>query len=268
MGKIFFFSIFIFACITVFAQQAVNQTDDQGRKQGFWQKRSPDGKLVYEANFRNDKPIGEMKRFHPNGVVKASIVFSGKSDTATVQLYDQKGKLTAKGLYFGQKKVGEWSFFSEGNLISTENYADDLKNGISKRYYQTGELLDETNWLNDQQEGLYLAFDKVGNKYIECMYKNGKRNGWYVSFYSNGEMEMEAFYKNNLRHGTWKYFNEDGKINYKLGYDEGVLMTPEVLDSIQKIKFNDLEKNKGSVVDPEQFMADPAQYILKDRMNK
>lgn len=265
MGRSISFILLLFLSLSAFAQEPVNQTDVQGRKQGFWQKRDAAGKLLYEGTFRDDRPAGEMKRFHPNGKIKAILVFSDKSDSASAQIFDEKGKLTAKGWYLGQKKAGEWSNFTEDRLISIENYTDGLKTGVSKRYYQTGELLDETTWLNNLQEGLYRAYDKQGNKYIECMYRNGKINGWYVSFYPNGGMETETFYKDNLRHGNSKYYDDEGKLCYTLEYEEGILLNPEVLDSIQKIQFDELEKNKGKVVDPEQFMADPAQYILKDR---
>lgn len=268
MSKIILFSVLLIFSFSVFAQQTVNQTDPQGRKQGFWQKRDAAGKLIYEGTFKDDHPAGEMKRYHPNGTVKAVLLFSENSDTVSARLFDQKGKLVAKGFYLGQKKTGEWSNYTEERLVSTENYLEDRKNGIAKRYYPSGELLDETTWVNDVQEGIYKAYDKAGNKYIECIYKNGKRNGPFVSFYPNEVIEMEASYVDNLRNGDWKYYNEDGKLNYKLKYDKGVLMTPDVLDSIQKINFYDLENNKNKVIDPEQFIADPAQYILKDRMNK
>ncbi len=265
MGRTILFSMLIFFSFSAFAQQDINQTDAQGHKQGFWQKRDSAGKLLYEGMFKNDRPVGEMKRYHPNGVVKAILVFSEKSDSALVQIFDKEGKLTAKGWYIGQKKEGEWSNYTGRRLVSTENYTNGIKNGISKRFYQTGELLDETNWLDNVEEGLYRAYDKSGKKYIECMYKNGKRNGWYVSLYPNGEMEMEACYKNNLRDSTWKYYDEKGQLRYTLKYDKGILITPEILDSIQKIQFDELERNKGRMIDPEKYMADPEQYILKGR---
>ena len=263
MRRSILFSIILIFCVSALAQQAVNQTDAQGRKQGFWQKRDETGKLMYQAMFKDDKPVGEMKRFHPNGAVKAILVFSEKSDSSAVQLFDEKGKLIAKGNYFGQKKTGEWSNFSEGRLVSTETYSDGMKNGISRRYYSTGELLDETTWRNDTQEGPYRAYDRQGNKYMEGMYKNGKINGWYISFYPNGEMETETFYKDNLRHGSSKTYDEEGNLRYTLEYDEGILLNPEALDSIEKLRLNELEKNKGKVIDPEQFIADPAQYIFQ-----
>jgi len=268
MNKAILFSVLLVFSISAFAQQNINQTDAQGRKQGFWQKRDETGKILYEGTFRDNRPVGEMKRYHPNGAVKAILVFSEKSDSTSVQIFDEKGKLTAKGWYIGQKKTGEWNNYTDGRLVSTENYTDGMKNGITKRFYQTGELLDETNWLNNLQEGLYRAYDKNGKKYIECMYKNGKRNGWYVCFFPNGEMEMEAFYKDNLRDGMWKYYDENGELRYTLNYDEGVLTTPEVLDSIQKIQFDKLEKNREKLVDPEQFMADPEEYMLKIKSNQ
>lgn len=268
MSRTFLIIIILVFNVSVFAQQPINQSDQQGRKQGFWQKRSPEGKLLYEATFKDDKPIGEMKRFHPNGSIKATIIFTENSDTASAILYNENKQKIAEGKYVGQMKTGEWSYFSGGKLVSSETYQNNLKDGLAKKHYQSGELLEESNWKNNLQDGPYKAYYKNGEKYLECVYQNGLLDGWYVSFFDNGAMAMEAFYKNNLRHGNWKFYNEDGSTAYTLLYELGVLLTPEVLDSIQKTKFDELEKNKGKVLDPEKFMLDPEQYMIQNRMNK
>ena len=56
--------LFLLISGVVVAQNKLNQVDAQGKKQGFWTKKDAEGKLIYEATFKDDKPIGEMKRFH------------------------------------------------------------------------------------------------------------------------------------------------------------------------------------------------------------
>jgi len=254
-------------CINIYSQE-INQTDSQGRKQGFWQKRSATGKLVYEGTFKDDRPVGEMKRYHPGGVLKASMIYTTGSDTSSATLYDEKGKLAAKGKYIEQKRVGEWSYYADGRMVSSEVYENDLKSGVAKTYYQTGELLEQSNWKNNFQDGLYTAYEKSGKKYLECMYQQGKREGWSVSFYPSGEMETEVFYKNNLPHGDCKHYDEQGKSDYTLKYENGKLTNPEVLDSIQNIEFNLNDKNKTQIADPEKFIQNPEQYLIKAREQK
>ena len=42
---------------------SINQTDKQGLKQGFWIKKYPNGNIMYQGYFIDDKPAKLMKRF-------------------------------------------------------------------------------------------------------------------------------------------------------------------------------------------------------------
>ena len=264
MRKILILIPILLFTASVFSQQSINQTDAQGRKQGEWIKKDPTGKLIYKARFADDLPVGKMTRYHSTGGKKAELFFSATSDSASAKMYNTKGKLAAKGKYFKQKKVGEWLYYKNNRVASSENYTDNKKHGIAKRYYESGELLEESIWENGIQQGLYKAFTKHGKKYLECMFKNGKRNGWCVVFFPNGEMEMEAFYKDNLRHGTWRFFDDQGNHRYSLEYENAFLTNPAVLDSINSIELNMTDKNREQLIDPEKFMQDPGQYMMKN----
>ncbi|MDP3432994.1 MAG: hypothetical protein Q8T04_08535, partial [Bacteroidota bacterium] len=138
---------------SIVAQNSVNQIDPQGRKQGFWTKKDADGKLSYQGTFKNDQPVGEMKRFHPNGKLKAVLNFIEGSELSDASLYDESGNLIAQGKYIGQMKTGEWSYFKDAKIVSAESFLNGQKNGISKKYYTTGELMEESNWKDDKRHG-------------------------------------------------------------------------------------------------------------------
>ena len=130
--------LFLLVSGCLFAQNTVNVVDAQGRKQGSWTKRDAEGKLLYQATFKDDKPVGEMKRFHPNGKLKAVMNFSDGSEVSNARLFDENGKQIAAGNYSGQKKTGEWTYFLDNKLVSTENYLNGMKNGLCKRFYKSG----------------------------------------------------------------------------------------------------------------------------------
>ena len=48
-----------------------NQTDKQGKKQGFWKGKYEKGALKYTAFFKDDKPRGLMKRYFEDSTLKA-----------------------------------------------------------------------------------------------------------------------------------------------------------------------------------------------------
>ncbi len=258
--------IFICLFLPVFAFSQVNQTDVNGLKQGLWQKKQDNGRLIYEGQFKDDKPVGEWKRYHPGGQLKALIEYKG--DTAFTQLFDVWRKKVAEGNFVNQKKEGVWKIYKENRVVADEEYRLGLKNGVSHRYYETGEVMEEKYWINNKEEGNYQVFYKNGQPYMQCKMKLGMRDGLFLTHFDNDRTEMEGGYKNNLRHGEWKYFDREGTHLYSLFYDNGQLLNPWVQDSIGSLEMQNLEKNKGSILDPEKFMEDPSEYMIKNKIFK
>lgn len=252
--------VFIFITTGILAQNKINQTDAQGRKQGVWMKKDVEGKLIYQATFKDDKPLGEMKRFHPNGVVKAILNFSESTNESDAQLFDEKGKLIAQGKYDGQKKTGEWKYLADGKVISTETYQNGQKQGTTKRFYKSGEILEESNWVADQMNGMYKSYFQGGKVFLECNYSNGKRNGSFKTWSPGGVVELEAYYANDVKDKEWKYYDESGKLLFTLKYELGQLLNPEVQDSLDKAQSKDY--TPGGIPDPEKFMQNPEEYML------
>ncbi len=259
-------ALLIFLFIPFFSFSQINQTDANGLRQGLWQKQQPNGRLMYEGNFKDGKPIGEWKRFHEGGQVKAVINYQVDSDSAFTQLFDKFGRKVAEGNYVNQIKEGNWIYFSGNKKVAEEQFKLGLKNGISLKYYDTGELMEEIDWINGMQQGNYQIYFKTGEPYLQCKMSYNQRNGLCLVHAQNGKLEMEANYKNNLRHGEWKFYNNSGEFQYLLKYNEGEILNPEVRDSIANIKMQNLEKGKGTITDPEKFMEDPSEYMRKQKI--
>jgi len=78
-------SIFLLLSVLFFlnnanAQFLSNQSDAKGLRQGKWLAKYPDGKTRYEGSFRDNKPVGEWKRYHENGKLKANLYYKENSD--------------------------------------------------------------------------------------------------------------------------------------------------------------------------------------------
>jgi antitoxin component YwqK of YwqJK toxin-antitoxin module len=246
---------------SIAAQNAVNQLDAQGRKQGFWTKKDADGKLLYQGTFKNDQPVGEMKRFHPNGKLKAVLNFVEGSEISDAILYDERGNLIAQGKYNGQMKTGEWSYFKDTKIVSTESYLNGQKNGISKKYYSTGELMEESNWKDDKRHGTYSSYFQDGICFLKYNYVDGRLNGSFQTWFPNGVLELDANYYDDLRDKDWKYFSESGEISYTLKYELGNLLNPEVQDSIDAAQSDTFKTREDKIPDPEKFMQNPEEYM-------
>lgn len=256
----------IFLLVPFFTFSQMNQTDTNGLRQGIWQKKQANGRPIYEGEFKDGKPVGEWKRYHSGGQVKAEIIYKG--DTAQTVLYDVWRKKVAEGNYVNQKKEGVWSIYRENEKIAEETFKNGIKHGVSRRFYDTRQVMEETDWVNGKQEGNYQVFFKTGEPYMQCKMKNDMRHGLFLIYYENGIQQLIGEYKNNLRHGEWKYQNKEGEPIYSLHYNNGEILNPAVRDSIENLKMQDLEKNKGAILDPEKFMQDPSEYMMKNKMNQ
>jgi len=261
--------IFMFLLLSgnIIAQNTVNQVDAQGRKQGFWTKKTADGKLLYQATFKDDKPVGEMKRFHPNGKIKAVLNFVQGSELSDAKLFDEAGNLIAQGKYTGQKKTGEWNYYKDKKIVSTDNFQNGLKNGQSKRWFKTGELLEESTWKDDKLNGMYHSYFQDGKVFMECKYLQGKLNGPFNTWFADGTLELDAFYVSDLQDKDWLYYDNAGTVLYTLKYNKGKLMNPEVQDSIDAVQFGNIKTNADKIPDPEKFMQNPEEYmnLMKSR---
>lgn len=182
--------LFSFAGSISLMAQDTNRIDDQGRKQGKWMDRYPNGQLRYEGQFKNDKCQGEFKYYDEQGKLRATNLFDKSGTRALNKTYASNGTLVATGYYLNQKKEGEWSFFAEENgvRILQENYVEGVAQGLSKVFYETGVLM------------------------TERYYVDGVLEGPSKTYYPSGALKEEGTYHNDAKSGLWKTYNEDGDV--------------------------------------------------------
>ncbi len=239
----------------VFCQQTdtINITDKNGKKQGHWIKRDEAGTIQYEGFFKDDKPVGEFKRYYEDGTIRSLMFHQEDNPEVSAKFYHPNGFIAAEGSYINQKKEGVWKFFSlntEGYRICEENYSNDLRNGPSTKFYKNDIIAEKLTYVNDIRHGEWTQYYVTGNLCIKANYDNGKLNGSFEVLYANGKPEYIGAYNNDVRDGPWKIFTEEGKLEIELVYKMGSLDDPRVAE--RENAFLDLlEKNKGRISDPE-----------------
>lgn len=251
LKRLIFSLIFILAILNISAQ--LNQTDNNGLKQGPWVRTWPNGMKMYEGVFKDNKPVGEFRRYYQNGVLSSVMNFSEDGLTADAELYFQTGRLASKGRFVDRKKEGKWQFFSrenEGVLVSEEIYEDNMRNGTSLRYYPNGTLGERLEFRNDEKHGSWEQFHDNGKPYIKSQYSGGKLNGSYEAWFVNGNQMYSGHYKSDAREGLWLVYNEDGTVRYRINYKNGIPDNPQ-MDNDAAAYVDKLEKEKGRIPDPE-----------------
>jgi len=243
-----FISMLLFSSLNLFAQ---NRTDDRGRKQGPWSKTYPNGVLQYEGTFEDDKPVGLFRHYYESGKLKIEQNHL-PGDISEVKMYEVDGKtLAATGRYKGRNKEGEWRYYSNNNLILTENFKDGKKEGIAKVYSMTGRVIEEIPYKEDKITGIRRHFLADGELYSEISYKNDLEDGVYKLFEGNKKPVVEGHYKAGKRDGDWKFYDEDGKLVETLRYRDGVQLNIKEQKEEHGRTFDKREKQKGRFREPD-----------------
>ena len=258
---IFLLFSFIIPITFLCAQETINQTDANGHKQGRWVNKYANGTIRYEGSFADNKPVGDWRRFHENGKIKAHLYHIPNTDRATAELFDSNGVRYAKGNYNGTAKDSTWNYYNNLSLVGKENFSNGVKNGKSLSFFENGIAATESNWINGFLNGVCRSFYSSGKKKTETMFLQGKRQGLNLIYYESGQTQITGQFNNDLSDGTWKFMGENGKLKYELKYNAGVLLNPEVVDGIQADEFKAFDRAKGRLKDPEDFSQSPEEYI-------
>jgi antitoxin component YwqK of YwqJK toxin-antitoxin module len=260
-----FILIFLFFPMLMKGQDNPNLTDSNGLKQGRWEKHYPNGRLMYTGSFKDNKPVGEWKRYHESGGVKAILHYNEKNDSVKTRLFETSTLPVAAGTYVKEKKEGLWIYYAENVKIAEEHFVNGMKNGLCRKFYATGELLEESEWKNNRKEGKYQAFFMSGKPYMQCMYMDDKRNGRCFSYFPSGMTEVESYYADDLPQGAWKYMNNNDSVRFILQYEKGILKNPEVLITLDTKELENLDKQRDRLTDPEKYLVNPEEYLNRKR---
>lgn len=239
-----------------------NKTDEQGRKQGKWAKKYPNGRYIYVAEFVDGQPVDTLKRYFENGNISMYQIFNTDNDSCYVINYNENGTIASKGVYFDKKKEGLWLFYdANGNVITESSYSKDLINGKSITYYPTGEILEVIHYTNNIQHGQWNRYYKTGSMQIKATYNNGKLHGLYKVINDNGDVSIEGTYTNGKQTGDWKVFDNDIRKYFIMKYDKnGKLLNKDEIDKRSQDRLNYYEKNRHNLEDPANYINDPSSF--------
>lgn len=254
MRRILLTMSLIFSLLSLSAQEqqdTINQIDENGMRQGYWEKKYPNGNLQYIGKFKNNKPTGLFRRYDQNGKLKAIMHHQPGSALVFVQMFYPNGNIQAEGIYIGRKKDSVWNFYSnEGYLINQVPYENDKKHGTEYKFYQDSTLSEIIEWENGLKHGVQEQYYPGGISKIKMHYSNGIREKLYLINDEKGNPIITGYYKNNLRHGIWRYYNEDYEVEIEIKYINGEAENQEELERLETEQLEKLEKNRGKYTDP------------------
>ena len=216
-----FISLILAGSLTVAGQ---NQLDEQGRKSGHWKVDHPNGKTLYEAEFAEGHPVGEMIRYYESGAVSARMIFDSAGIRSYAHMFYPGGKPAAEGWFINQQKDSVWTYYSQfdGSVRIRETYKNGKLQGKASKYYTSGQVSEEVEWAKGQKQGPWKQYYESGAPRLSAHYIDEQLNGSYEVYFGNGNIKIRGDFLNSMSHGTWSYFDETGAELISLEYLNGI----------------------------------------------
>lgn len=207
-----------------------------GRKEGLSREYDEDGKIISLLEYSNDFLVsrekinqtdnnglkqGDWKEYYPSGIIKSEMTYIDNQLNGYYKEYNEKGKLVLTMLYdkgaIVKSNVEDEpdievknKYDTDGNLIYSGPYRDSIPVGIHREFNKEGKV---TNAYIYNDNGLLLSegiVDEAGN-----------RNGKWKDLYGNGKIKATGQYLDNRRSGQWKFSRKDGKTEQTGSYNTG-----------------------------------------------
>ena len=241
MKKIFFnyFLLTIAYCLlpTAFLHAQQEPTNPNGVNKFYY----VNGQLSSEGYMHDGKPDGYWKTYFENGKIKSEGNRKNFQLDSTWKFYNEGGVLVLEYFYRNGKKNGLRKNYEpkEKFLVSTENYVDDVKQGVTKTYYKNGMEKQAVPYKDGREEGQGFEYDTTGviitlmeykagfikrQERINRHDKNGMKVGMWKEFYENGNLKNECTYLNDVRNGYLKEYNIKGELQNTTKYVNGKLI--------------------------------------------
>lgn len=155
---------------------------DDFAREGWYQKLSPEGNKVEEAQYQRDTLHGLRILYGENG------------DTLVVETYRM-------GWFDGPFRA----FRTGGELEIEGQYEANVMHGLWKRYYPGGQLMEVVTFADNEENGPFVEYWQNGNIKAEGTYLNGDHEHGLLKMYDeNGELARTMNCERGVCRTVWK----------------------------------------------------------------
>ena len=228
--KIIFVIYLTFLSLTSFAQSQ-DAKDEKGLRQGLWKGYYTDSKILrYVGNFNHGKEQG-LFTYYANSdknIVMATRNFDAKNNAYTIFFDENKNKVT-EGNMINKLREGVWKYYHKNSkeIMTLENYKNDMLQGSRKVFYISGKLAEEINYKNNLKQGVSKKYSKKGILIEESTFNQGVLQGIYKVYEESGKIAINGQFNDDIKKGLWKYY-KDGKLVRQVNTDtiKGITKPP------------------------------------------
>lgn len=180
----------------------VNQVDELGRKQGWWQMNAPGagqqeevlGPVIEEGSYADGRRSGVWTRYWPNGTLKSRINYVNGMPRGAYTLYYADGKPQEQGTWDLDRNTGEFKRWHANGKLAQEFLfnAYGTRNGAQKYYHENGQLAVEVRIVEGREEGTLKRYFPNGELQETAELSAGSvEEGSFRSFRPKGPVQEE-----------------------------------------------------------------------------
>ena len=196
----------------------INQYDNEGFKQGYWEEYHDNGELFFKGNYKDDKKDGYWEYYWSNGNVYSKGNYKNGGYDGEWFYYHPDGRLEYKELYEYDKLVKDIPLTESKKLFIPRKLS-----GEDSRY---------AKWNKEQP---IVDGERINQYNVDT----GKKEGLWVRYYDNDQLESKGKYKNGLRDGVWEYYYWNGTLERELYNNGEIVKNPQLINNINEGKLSD-----------------------------
>jgi uncharacterized protein len=230
--------------------------NESGQLNGKQQYFDIDGKLYYEADYKDGK-LTQYKYFDKKGTVVYETKLKSKQEAKT---FFSDGTLKWIGNVEDSRRSGLWKeYFRNGILKAEYNYKNGLLEGMGKEYYMNGKVKKEIQYKDDKAHGKYREYYRNGQLYKSAWYDNGDGYGDVYLYRYNGVLETKYFVYNNNLKGKMYNYDVNGKLQSVEQYENDMFVKYTLYDTSGNV-IQELDINKENL--PVQYLSVAGKVVL------
>ncbi|NLA48351.1 MAG: hypothetical protein GX876_02680 [Bacteroidales bacterium] len=193
--------------------------DDAGNSTGKWKNFYPDGRVMAEGTYTDNRRTGAWKFYNNEGKTEQTGSYNYGRPDGLWKWYYNNGSLLREEEYFQGEREGIFVEYSnEGEIIAEGQYADGEKNGPWKN--RTEFYSEEGNFIIGLKDGQWKSFYSDGTLKFRGNYLQGNPDGQHFYYFDSGRLKEEQFYRMGLRQRTWKKYDEEGSVILTITYKD------------------------------------------------
>ena len=218
--KLFIFFFFVFAYLSINAQDTIRIYYDEN-----WKEISDkENAVFYRKAFAIDKNTWVAHDYYISNKIQMTGTYKSKKlevRQGHFIYYYENGLKSSEGDYENNLSVGLWKEWYDNGQEKYEGQFDQgAATGDWKYWFETGELKSQGKYSNDKKVGIWKYYFTSGQlNVVETYSKAGCAE--LDSYYENGAKYSHGSVVDNRAEGTWTYWNVDGRIFLKGDFENG-----------------------------------------------